>query len=252
MKNSKRAGKRLKNIFFPMHWTNISNDPNSPEVIKRRKEALKAARQKPVANRIDYIKQLAAGKSVLDVGIVDHLIGHQHSLSWLHGQLASVASKILGVDILPEAVEQLKTEGYNVRLYDVTKQPLDEKFDLIVVGEVIEHLNNPCSLFESAKKMLAPGGRLVLTTPNPYYVARIRDNLRFGFGSDSVDHVTLLFPFGISELAERAGLKLDSWRGIKAATPPTAKGKMILNMLKLLPLSPESLCDAMIYECASI
>ena len=151
MKNSKRAGKRLKNSFFPMHWTNISKDPNSIELIKRRKEALKAARQKPVANRIDYIKQLAAGKSVLDVGIVDHLIGHQHSLSWLHGQLASVASKILGVDILPEAVEQLKTEGYNVRLYDVTKQPLDEKFDLIVVGEVIEHLNNPGSLFESAK-----------------------------------------------------------------------------------------------------
>lgn len=232
-----------------MHWQKISSDPNSIEVINQRKQAIKSARAKPVTDRVEYLKQLATGKKVLDVGVVDHVVGQRHSPDWLFGGLSSVAAKIVGVDILPEAVETLKKEGYSVLVWDITKQPLDEKFDLIVVGEVIEHLGNPGALFESASKMLAHGGRLVLTTPNPYYLARVRDNLRYGFGWDSVDHVTLLFPFGIAELAERAGLRLDRWRGFAASSPPSLGGKIIMSALKLLPFSRESFSHALIYEC---
>ncbi len=232
-----------------MHWTNFTKDPNSLKIIGQRKQAVKTARAKPVSDRIKYIQQLAVRKNVLDVGVVDHLIGQQHSPTWLHGAITKVANKTLGVDILPEAVETLQKEGYNVRLLDITKEALDEKFDLIVVGEVIEHLGNLGGLFENASKMLTPSGRLILTTPNPYYIARIRDNLKDGFGWDSVDHVNLIFPFGISELSERAGLKLDVWRGIKVQPPKSLKARIIISLLKILPFSPESLCDAMIYEC---
>jgi len=232
-----------------MRWQEISNDPNSVEVINNRKQAIKMARQKPVADRLAYIRQLCVGKNVLDVGIIDHVAGKQHSPDWLHGAIASVAAKILGVDILPEAIESLKQEGYNVLLWDITKASLEQKFDVIVVSEVIEHLNNPGALLESASRMLAPQGRLVLTTPNPYYIARVRDNLRFGFGWDSVDHVTFLYPFGIAELCERAGLRLVTWRGFLASEPPTVFGKIIMRLVKLLPFSRETFCHALIYEC---
>jgi SAM-dependent methyltransferase len=232
-----------------MHCSKITNNPNSKEILNRRKITVKAAQQDPVSDRLFYIKQLAKGKEVLDVGIVDHMFDQHHSQDWLHGGLKSVANKILGVDILPNEVEKLKSEGYNVMLHDITASPLNQKFDLIVVGEVIEHLGNPGSLFTSAQKMLKPGGRLILTTPNPYYIARVRDNLRFGFGWDSVDHVSLLFPFGIAEFCERAGLKLDRWHGILAHRPPTLLGRVKMTILKLMPFSNESLCDAIIYEC---
>lgn len=231
-----------------MHWKSISNDPNSPKLIEERKSAVQRAKAAPVRDRLAYLEQLAQGKSVLDIGVVDHLTGQETSENWLHGRLAAKAAKILGVDILPEAVEVLQKQGYNVRLQNVIESPLAEQFDLIVAGEVIEHLGYPEGLLHAARKMLKSGGRLVLTTPNPYYLARVRDNLRYGFGWDSVDHVTLLFPFGMAELCERAGLKLVSWRGLLAEPPPTIFGKIKMALLKLLSLSKESFCNALIYE----
>ena len=232
-----------------MRWTDFGSDPNTADVVNWRAQGVRRARAQPISDRIEYIKQLAANKRVLDVGVVDHTIGHQHSADWLHGAIASVAASVVGVDVLPEAVQALQKEGYNVRLWDVTQKPLDEQFELIVVGEVIEHLGCPGLLFESARKMLVAGGRILLTTPNPYYIARVRDGLLRGLNLDSVDHVTLLFPFGIAELSERAGLRLDRWRGLTGATPRGMKGRIALSMLQLLPFSRETFCNTLIYEC---
>jgi len=43
-----------------------------------------------------------------------------------------------------------------------------ESFDLVLLGEVFEHiLNNPAGLLQSIERILTPGGLLILTTPNP-------------------------------------------------------------------------------------
>jgi SAM-dependent methyltransferase len=44
----------------------------------------------------------------------------------------------------------------------------DAAFDLVLLGEVFEHiLNSPAGLLRAIHRVLAPGGRLILTTPNP-------------------------------------------------------------------------------------
>lgn len=41
-------------------------------------------------------------------------------------------------------------------------------FDLVLLGEVFEHiLNQPAGLLRAIHRLLTPGGRLILTTPNP-------------------------------------------------------------------------------------
>ena len=40
-------------------------------------------------------------------------------------------------------------------------------FDAIVMGEFLEHLENPIGLLKQCRTVLKPGGRLVLSTPNP-------------------------------------------------------------------------------------
>lgn len=57
----------------------------------------------------------------------------------------------------------------------------DASFDLVLLGEVFEHiLNNPAGLLQSIHRLLRPGGRLLLTTPNPSTLANavrvLRDN----------------------------------------------------------------------------
>lgn len=230
-------------------WTDVSDDPNSEAAIAFRNRTLAAARAEPVADRVTYLQELCRGKRVLDVGVVNHTLDSGQSL---HRALASVAGYILGVDVLPEAVKALQEQGMNVRLADITRDEIGETFDVVTVGEVIEHLGHPAALFAAARRLLVPGGRMVLTTPNPFYMARARDNLK-GTCHDSVDHVTMLFPSGIAEFAEREGLRLDRYRGMKveAVSARTLKGKMVLKFQDLLYgrlLSPDVGCNTMIYE----
>lgn len=42
----------------------------------------------------------------------------------------------------------------------------DEKFDVIILGFVLEHVDNPRMLLEKYKKLLAPNGKMFITVPN--------------------------------------------------------------------------------------
>ena len=231
-------------------WTDMSPDPNSEAARDFRRQRLATAWREPVENRIAYLTQLVAGKRVLDVGVVDHAIGRREEERWLHGAIAKSAGSCLGVDVLPEAVAALQARGFNVMLRDVTTEPLEEKFQMIVCGEVIEHLGHPAGLFRAAAKMLEPGGRLVLTTPNPYYIGHVRDNFH-GVFDESVDHVTLLVPSGIAEFAEREGLALDAYRGVIGRRLKKVKGRLRYALIKRRYGGPatDRFSRTLIYEC---
>ncbi|MCX7825622.1 MAG: class I SAM-dependent methyltransferase [Verrucomicrobiae bacterium] len=234
-------------------WSDVSDDPNSPQARAFRAATLKAAHRPPVADKVGYLQDLARGKRVLDIGVVDHTLDNQAKPQWLHRAIASSASYCLGVDILAEPVKTLQAAGYNVRVCDVTKDPLGEQFDVMICGDVIEHLGNPAGLFEAARRHLVPGGRLVVSTPNPFCLFRIKETLA-GRSYENVDHVSFLFPSGIAELAERAGLRLDSYRGVRPVAAPTPLARLF-RLVKPLLLAcgwpPECDSETIIYECVN-
>ena len=204
-----------------------------------------------VEDRVAYLAGLVAGKRLLDIGVVDHMIleRDRKGSDWLHGQLAGVASYSLGVDVLEDDVRRLREEGYNVVVGDVTSLELEERFDVVVAGEVIEHLDSPASVFALAAKTLVPGGRLVVTTPYPFYVGRVWKNWR-GAVSDSVDHVGLFWPSGLIEYAERYGLTPDVFRPV-AKAPGSRIGKAVVAMKPLwtgLGFSELAMAETAIYE----
>jgi 2-polyprenyl-3-methyl-5-hydroxy-6-metoxy-1,4-benzoquinol methylase len=49
-------------------------------------------------------------------------------------------------------------DGYNTQFEN-------EKFDYVVIGEVIEHLENPTHFITEALRILKPGGVLAISTP---------------------------------------------------------------------------------------
>lgn len=52
----------------------------------------------------------------------------------------------------------------------------DRSFDFIVFAEVIEHLKNPYDVIAELNRVLKPGGRLVLSTPN---ILNLKSRIRF-------------------------------------------------------------------------
>lgn len=85
---------------------------------------------------------------------------------------------------------------------------LHERFDTIIAGELIEHLDHPVGFLTACYQTLNPGGRLVLSTPNPYHPPIILLEClmirRFYYDPE---HVGLFLPRFLVRLIEQHGFK---------------------------------------------
>lgn len=101
------------------------------------------------------------GKSALDVGCGAGLLAEP---------LARLGAKVTAIDASPEVIAVARghaaTVGLEIdyRVGDV--QALDGTFDLITAMEVIEHVADPGVFLKALAKRLAPGGLLIMSTPN--------------------------------------------------------------------------------------
>ena len=76
------------------------------------------------------------------------------------------SKKYTGIDITPRMIEVAKNknlEGVNWVVGDCENLPFEENsFDAIICSNSFHHYPNPEKFFESAKRVLRPGGRLIL------------------------------------------------------------------------------------------
>jgi len=234
-------------------WHGHEGDPNVGALRDERGDLLRRSRRPDyLTDRADYLCSLAKGRKVLDCGMVEHTLDATSSPNWLHRKIRDSARECLGVDILEEEIEALRAAGFNVRTLDITKDSLPETFELIVACEIIEHIDNLGAAFGNWACMLAPGGRLVISTPNPWYINCMLKNVRVASAlSESVDHVGWHEPATMFELGSRHGLKLDSYSGLFVEQTYTAKAKIFFGaarQLVKLGFRYELFSKSLIYE----
>jgi len=111
----------------------------------------------------EIVKKLSNSKDVLDVGCVGQDIDYANP-NWIHTQVKYVAKSLIGVDINREGLEDIKSMGYEAYHYDELDS--DKKFDIILMLDVIEHVNNPVQFINDYKKFLQEDGKIIVTTPN--------------------------------------------------------------------------------------
>ena len=160
------------------------------------------------------------GKRVLDIGVVSHSARYFDLPDWRHGRIHRAAGYCVGIDILEPLVAELNQRGFNVRCVDATSEAdLGERFDVVFIGDVVEHVDNAVLLLKFAARHLAPGGRLFVTTPNPFSRKFFRQFKRDGVMVVNLDHVAWITPTLAMELARRAGIALTAYHLVKRFTP---------------------------------
>lgn len=83
------------------------------------------------------------------------------------GILQDLGWQVEGVDFDPAAVENAKKKGLTVHLGTLEKQQFPSgHFDVVVMSHLIEHVHDPMSLLDECRRIIRPGGRLVVITPN--------------------------------------------------------------------------------------
>ncbi|MDC1311133.1 methyltransferase domain-containing protein [Burkholderiales bacterium] len=85
--------------------------------------------------------------------------------------LAKNCDYVEGIDLHPTSIAYADKHfgGANLKFFCVDAQDhlaADKVFDVVVMADVLEHVDNPDVFLEAGLKLLAPGGLLCLTVPN--------------------------------------------------------------------------------------
>jgi len=216
-----------------MNWRDVSRNPVDEKV---HMFLLKELESKKVIQETssNLLEKFVSGYSVLDIGVVEHDISHIESESWKHRKIKNWATKVVGVDILEEEVRILNDMGFDVRLVDATSlTDLGERFERVVIGDVIEHVSNPVALVEFAARHLAHDGLIMVSTPNPFYYSFIMRVVKEGTFIANAEHMSWVTPSMAIEIASRAGVRLKNYYPM-IGRPKSILKRFIKKILKII------------------
>jgi O-antigen biosynthesis protein len=107
-------------------------------------------------------KRISSGARVLDVGCGGGDLGFA-----LQGKQCALT----GLDLKLDRINANRELYQSLEERNIEKQGLsDEKYDVIVFSDVLEHLNDPEKVLERSRESLQPGGMILVSLPNVAYL----------------------------------------------------------------------------------
>lgn len=153
------------------------------------------------------------GKSALDVGCGAGLLAEP---------LARLGAKVTAIDAAPEviavATAHAAGSGLDIDYRACGVEALTQTFDLVTSLEVIEHVADPQSFVDALAARLAPGGLMILSTPNRTGWSKLLTiTLAEGLGripKGSHDYGKFITPEELGAMLGKAGLEVVDAEGI--------------------------------------
>ncbi len=157
-----------------------------------------------------------ADKTALDVGCGAGLLAEP---------LARLGAQVTGIDASPEVIavarEHAGRMGLAIDYHALPVEQIEGRFDLMTALEVIEHVADPAAFLRSLAQRLAPGGLLILSTPNATSWSKLLTiTLAEGFGripKGTHDYAMFIAPERMQALLADAGLTCIDVEGIAFA-----------------------------------
>ena len=196
-------------------------DPDGSEAMLHK---LNPVRLKYIRDQIDQHWQAdecgfrpLKGKKALDVGCGAGLLAEP---------LARLGAKVTAIDasaeLIAAAIDHAAGAGLAIDYRAIAVENLSGQFDLVTCMEVVEHVAEPAAFVAALAKRLAPGGLLIMSTPNRTAWSRLLTiTLAEGLGRvprGTHDFDRFITPDELTAMLSAAGLKCIDVEGI-AFTP---------------------------------
>ncbi|GAB1455423.1 hypothetical protein MASR2M48_07300 [Spirochaetota bacterium] len=176
----------------------------------------------------DSTDQLGKQRSILEIGCATGaLLSTFKEAGWnatgieLGPSMAAYARSVFGLNIIEGTIE--------------SAQLPDESYDVVMATHLIEHLNDPRSFLKEARRLMRPGARLYLITPNASgFQARIMGSR---WRSVIRDHLYLFSKLNLSALLRAEAYTVDylgTWGAWPAGMKPGCIKKPVDTIAKHL------------------
>jgi len=180
------------------------------------------------------LKQIPGDRlRVLDVG---------GGTGWLLSQVRGVSDRVAEtheVDIDETAREAAEAAGHVFHAKRVEEFGSSEKFDLILLLNLIEHVADPAAVLGSMTRLLSPDGMLLIKTPNTKTLDRHLFQHRNWGGFHCPRHFVLFTLDNFRKMAQRCGLDVVRAKYTQGAPQWTASIMAQLMRWKLVNVSAE-------------
>lgn len=157
-------------------------------------------------SRVRMILDATVGPDVLDMGSGE-------------GELSAELAKRFTVEGLDYSISAVRlaralVPNANFIVADAQDPPYESaRFDTVVMGNLFEHVESPCQLLRAARRVLKPGGRLVMSTPSRYKTASFRRAITGRkIILNSTHHVTEYTVGQVEEMLRWCGFRVVSVR----------------------------------------
>lgn len=193
-------------------------DPKGSSAMLHRLNPVRLAYLREQADRHWALDETAfrplMGKRALDMGCGAGLLCEP---------LARLGAAVTGIDAAPENIDVASAHAargglpIDYRIGDVAAIG-GETFDLVTSMEVVEHVADPAAFLRGLADAVAPGGLMVLSTPNRTALSRLA-MITIGEGTGQIpkgthDWDSFLKPDELTKLVEDAGLTVTDMRGM--------------------------------------
>jgi 2-polyprenyl-3-methyl-5-hydroxy-6-metoxy-1,4-benzoquinol methylase len=187
-----------------------------------------------LVNREEFLLTYCRSKNILHLCCCDSPFCHEKFANGnlFHIKLLTVARKVVGIDLDEAAINFLKQSGINnlivCNVEKLKKNIFNEKFNIILAGEILEHLSNPGLFMNGLTKIVDSKTEIIITVPN---TPTIKNFLRSLLKKEIVhkDHVCYYSINTLSCLLNRYNIFISDCYYYCA--PPVLKSGLVMRIL---------------------
>jgi len=173
------------------------------------------------SHRMSYILDQINNRNIRNLKILD--IGCGGGI--ICEPLARLGAKVTGIDFAPNNIIAAKIHSKKNKLKinyinkDIEKSKLDEKFDIILMFEVLEHLDNWKKTIKNIKKNLNKNGLIIISTINrnplsKLFAINIAENILHWIPKGTHDYNKLIKPEELKKILLKEKFNFNNIKGL--------------------------------------